>query len=73
MNIRGGNDQGNLLHAQTLPRAFAERHQILAQLRGVRLQPALRVELVTVGKMLGVVVHHDGCHAHWRLRKASAS
>lgn len=68
MNVMSvANEPSNSLHAQTLPRAFAERHEIFAQLRRVRLQPALGVKNLTVGEMLRVVVHHDGCHAYRRL------
>lgn len=54
---------GGLLHPKTLPRAFAERHHVLAQVGCVGLEPAFGIEGFGVGEMGGAGVHHDGGHA----------
>ncbi len=57
-------EEAGILHPKTLSRAFAERNDILSQLRRVGLQPAFRGERAWVGEEGGVVVHEEGAHSY---------
>lgn len=59
----------NILHTQTLTRAFTKRDEILAEIGAGGLEPAVGGEEAGVWEEVGVVVHVESVHADgglWR-------